>query len=1590
MKKALSVVLILALFISTMPSGPFAVRATDTDNSEAAVTGGNDWQVVAAPITNVSYDSVAAVSEVLTADGSIPLVSGGKLTLSPQYAGQDSEMVSEFIATIEKNTGTTVPNNGQYKLVIGKNSAYPKSSEIYNEIYGARPDHANDYTILLEGTTVYIIGATGYALQNALDCFIELFAKDADGSIPAKYEHTHQPEHDTYTLAGNNIKEYTIRIEQYPSHVVRMAALTFQQEIIDKCGYILDVEPISKTAPVGHYSKGEIRIGPMNDAVKAVHTYDTVFNSSNWEEYYNLNGTDSATTYDAYAKTNKELVFETDGMLDADYGYYRIGFTGNHLAIEGGSSYAVSVGVMKALALLAKQNSLTAADTLPNGTYTSGFDYKNGAGYDAVDYSMTNGFGLVYAEEFDYTGKSDAEIEAKFKSKWEVDGEEDADPSDMHQHRPGNYGENWWVAADTAGNNYLFEVTKKRTERCAKCSTEGTNHSCWDSVRLVAENKWGFRYGLWETRLVMSTRNGACSSVWSNTYAPYSTSEPSHEIDVYENYGQEAFVPCLHAFHPDAETSHNFLFKKDAEGNPYKQKAGWVTPNEGENFYDTFHHVSVDWTYDYIKVYLDGELASELQLTDDLRWGSEITETKIVNGKETEVGTGKYNDEYSAADSYRNGQSIKLANGVARRGYCDTVPTWLGEGKYTEPVNFDGSGAGFVPAYWMNYLTENEVTIESFCEVQLVDYTRVYQTDNDTIRMEAAKNDIRFMSTFDTLTIDDEDGVATAPAEGVQDYEDCSVGQNLAISHSTNKATVTTDTAHTGSNSVKMVFADSGAATRPQVMVKDANNQQITVAKGGNYNVSFWVKLPADAAYSQVNYYFTATDHENLYTGGSTGIVPKDPEKIYEVNAATMQKGVWQKVEFTITDCPRSGNVRMGITGNKRNNNESFNLKYFYVDDLLITEAEPNDYVQSFEDAKLGDALSLGDAAITVTTDYSCSGTNAAKVESTIGSTTPQMILTDPDNQPITVESGDKYHYQLSFRVLAPDGGNIHYSLQTENGVVYQTSSVTVNEGEWQLVTASIASCPHSGTLQLSIFENGGATIYVDDIRVEERVSVTIDDAAMTFENGAPNNLSPTKDSLTRTIESTAEQVYTGSKAIKITTNDGTGNTRPQFNVTNGDGTVTVEAGKNYTLSFMVYIPYDHQYASLSYWAAAVSEENEDKAFGASTDFVKDKCVIAEVSTATLPSAGKWHQIILPIKNCKHSGILRVGITHGSLSSVTGSLYVDDIKLTEADTVTVTFDPAGGTVRNSSGTTGNAAVSQSVMDGTLVAYDGLAPQRDGYTFMGWYTTADYVEGTYFDHCRDTVSAKDGKTQTLYARWHDADHEYSGVCDTVCDECGDTRVAPDTAHAFAGGCDSVCDICGDIRKVSVEHTYDNSCDKDCNVCGYEREAQGHVFDNACDKDCNNNCGYEREVDDHKYDNSCDADCNECQEEREAPHNFSGDCDSECNSCDHTREASAEHTYDGDCDRDCDVCGDIRETNAAHTGTDIDGTHCEECGATLVAGDVNGDDKIDENDLSLLMRYLNGWGDTIVVSNADVNGDRKINNKDYVILMRNINN
>ena len=68
-------------------------------------------------------------------------------------------------------------------------------------------------------------------------------------------------------------------------------------------------------------------------------------------------------------------------------------------------------------------------------------------------------------------------------------------------------------------------------------------------------------------------------------------------------------------------------------------------------------------------------------------------------------------------------------------------------------------------------------------------------------------------------------------------------------------------------------------------------------------------------------------------------------------------------------------------------------------------------------------------------------------------------------------------------------------------------------------------------------------------------------------------------------------------------------------------------------------------------------------------------------------------------------------------------------------------------------------------------------------------------------------------------------------------------------------------------------------------------------------------------------------------------------------------------------------------------------CGVCGyataPTILPGDANGDGKLNNRDLGLLQRYLNGFSVTIDATAADLNSDGKLNNRDLALLQKMLN-
>ncbi len=720
----------------------FTVKLSAQANKDADVSkptlDEDDFWAVSSRTEMVPVETTG--KPVISDDGSISVFSNYMFSFTLVRDSNNTKltlMAAEMADTLMKNTKAVIPvapNNsdaevGDFKIVIGVHPKHPESKAIYDELREERADCAMDYCLRLSGTCLYIIGATDTSLQMAVDYFIETFGQNDDGVIPANYNYISRDPHKTYLLGGKNIGSYTaIRVEKYPNYMVMQAARDLQDLIQSQGGYIIDIK---KGTDGMASAQNEIRVGGMNDRVAVDRKYNTHFTAENDAQYSTIH---------------------SDGLMDGvEDSYYEVKFEGTNLILNGGSNYAVNAGTQVLLSALNQkgdfaQGNVISGDYVSQIAYWKGVDSKNtdedgyDTRYDTVKYELSDNYGLVFSEEFNKLG-THAETEADITGRWSVstDGSAPNETADnkkleethgfnVGQFRPGVYGTNWWVQQDDTGNGYLLQITRYNAEASGTANGEEAyrNHTLvWDAGRVIGANKWAFRYGIQEVRMVMGTRNGACSAVWSAGGAPIPGNTGHNEIDTYENFGKDIVVPNIHTWQSEANGGHtNHNASGDmAHSTLYSTNAG-VTQTEPENktfeqidytdtnehFYNTFHTVGMVWDAKTMSFYLDGEIYNTVDITP----------------------------KHMAA--FQGATNMKLANGIGVGSYTGGWDPWdfLPDGAFTlnngQPNEYKDAAAKY--DFYLDKL-------ENFFEVQYVDYVHIYQTNP---KGQSSKNAAQFFT----------------------------------------------------------------------------------------------------------------------------------------------------------------------------------------------------------------------------------------------------------------------------------------------------------------------------------------------------------------------------------------------------------------------------------------------------------------------------------------------------------------------------------------------------------------------------------------------------------------------------------------------------------------------------------------------------------------------------------------------------------------------------------------------------------------------------------------------------------------------------
>ncbi len=215
---------------------------------------------------------------------------------------------------------------------------------------------------------------------------------------------------------------------------------------------------------------------------------------------------------------------------------------------------------------------------------------------------------LIWADEFDGT-----ELD---RSKW-----------DFRLNMMGRRCKHWVAdeGIEFDGDNIIFKIVEKDGVYCtsqlesgynfmdgnaqefdsisneSKTADDGTIHYFSWPIGEIKEPKFMHKYGYYECRFKLARFDGWWSAFWLQSPIIGSTMKPEFsgvEVDIME-HGFEARNVIQHNNHWNGYGSQH-----------QSTGATNVTLNESE---DGFHTVGLEWTKDYYRYYVDGELTAEIK-----------------------------------------------------------------------------------------------------------------------------------------------------------------------------------------------------------------------------------------------------------------------------------------------------------------------------------------------------------------------------------------------------------------------------------------------------------------------------------------------------------------------------------------------------------------------------------------------------------------------------------------------------------------------------------------------------------------------------------------------------------------------------------------------------------------------------------------------------------------------------------------------------------------------------------------------------------------------------------------------------------------
>ncbi len=485
-------------------------------------------------------------------------------------------------------------------------------------------------------------------------------------------------------------------------------------------------------------------------------------------------------------------------------------------------------------------------------------------------------------------------------------------------------------------------------------------------------------------------------------------------------------------------------------------------------------------------------------------------------------------------------------------------------------------------------------------------------------------------------------------------------------------ATITTDKAYHGTHAVSLTATAAG----DNRFIYDGKAGAMALTPGKTYALSAWAYSPAAFAGK-----LALTNESDLTALNGREMIALDLH---------LPAGAWRQVSALFTVPAGDAAIYTAFT--------ALGSGQVYLDDIsIIPYKQDISVMQDYEGfaattypgtAQADGTLhgNAGGRTVTTEANHTPGGKQALKltVDAADVDTYARTVLY-MDRSDFAGES--EKGYMVQFWAMSKEAAELTFALGSTQTLDLQPaltvgllgdgkSTISLQANTWKKITLLLPSLGTSSYLTLGAYNAdgtaaGGKALFIDDLSLRLYSIPTVDRNILSFEAhevgqelGIP--------SVGGTVTVSAEQNHTadGYFSADMSVIGGGGATRPQFNLTRGefgDEEITVEAGKNYRVSFWVYLP--EEYAAkatvLRYWLAAVQG---DETFADGT--AKDAAKIYEASTGGTGNdttdikltAGQWQKITAEVTNCRHSGKLRLGVA----TEPSGThLFVDDVEVLE-------------------------------------------------------------------------------------------------------------------------------------------------------------------------------------------------------------------------------------------------------------------------------------------------------------------------------------